>query len=174
MRLDGVVRPDCHLLKDVAYTYEHTRCSLNKLITHKSRKTPCRREQNKKTTNKKWLSGKFVAGWYATYQSYGTQGKENTAYDSQSHLSTQSHRKLAHTLPQQLLACAFGSDEASKECLHFHLDKLARLCAFFESAPELVRSKHQFWVGGDDVLFDGLHARTVALLHSLDGLEDHL
>lgn len=63
-------------------------------------------------------------------------------------------------------------NQASSVCIH--LDKLAGLRAFFQSAPELVRSEHQFWVGGDDVLFDGLHARTIALLQGLDGLEDHL
>ena len=55
-----------------------------------------------------------------------------------------------------------------------HLDELAGFHTLLEGGAELVGEEVEGRVGGSDVLLDGLHARAVALLQSLDGLQRHL
>lgn len=57
---------------------------------------------------------------------------------------------------------------------YVYLDEFLRLGPLLECASELMRSKRQVGIRGDDVLLDRLNARPSSLLQSLDGFKRHL
>ena len=91
-------------------------------------------------------------------------------------MHSSSKSKIVINSQQERAATTRSQGKGQADCrgVATDLDEFARLSSLLQGAAHLVRGEVEGGVAGSDVLLDRLDAGAVALLESLDGLENHL